>query len=1667
MKNLLLLIALTFGLVVSVSYAKDKETDEDELLRKSQLTEPAIFNSGSTSFPRNFTPTTAWSSPTNAAVSTGYYWVDDREQLDQTLFPNMRPAPSKIDTGYQPELWRKIVAGPRVFSRQFWENNKSEGMAFFRQPADGETVDAFWTEPMDSVDEAIAGPIPLGMSGGFYFNGIRYDSFYVSTNGVIALSNRRYYYDANGNRTIPPGATSAYDPMSMDWFAGGFRGRDTLWLRNWNNTADSVTSGGQRIVVRDEYNNVMYKNGLNDLVPDNFGYQFSVLGADPLSIGFDRKVTTNGIRTRGGDLMTTISPNVKTAMIAVFWGDLMLSQYNPTTKTAEEFGRVWYKRTSNRDSLIIAIFNAQPKGTLITALNASGSPTITADVPMNTRPGDATHATADAHVVLSNIDSSITIHYTRVSDSVSYLDPATAVFVKGSARELFRYNTTAGVRGFARHKNFGKGGIAPNQPWAGEYIQGTTYWDRYRSDTIDPEVNYPNSMSAVKFKQWKNTLRIQSLNYRVRSTAINPPDPTAYTVDVPAATQDDYELLAGHNRLGQIQPFAIVQNLSNEIQGPEGVNFVKQDLNFRVRFLVRNSITGRSIYNRVVPVNALCLGLPDNQLIQCNGDPTIRVRLVRGTTVLTNNDFINGGFSGVPAYYGAQVQFPPFEPNQFIDEHIGRMRAMAVAEPINPATSVAYEDHWPFDDTLKTTMFVMRSYYDKNPDPRFRVFDDDASEFFVDLETRENLPSVWKWVNINAQVVSGDAFSKYPLPPRRVDTAANYFMGVLDQPVTLASPTIRMNRLQINGAEPLTRYQDTRSPARNGDELRSFPIDLRGKYGSVLTLSVQRTAHREDWVRGYSDRLLVGPEPRVVRQGQILNPYVHSSSVSQVPDELVVEFARPSDDQITGITNIPLANWRHHPYRRGTNLSARTDMSALTVYGAGGYLIGFLEKDKDSVLAPPGTVANGLINSLRANIFDDGMDIEYNKFAIPIPDTFVVWRNNGAQFFRFRIKVYATNDRKCTSCIRDDADDFFVDNVRLLYRAEITDIEISSVKVNWAYTLVPASQATSIPLSVKVSNNTGLEAPSFAVKLRIFRTDANGNVLDKDPIYCRYQSVTNLLGSSTVDLTMPSWNARKSQRDVVGYYRLVANIITGEPDLIPKNDTTYSNFTLRFSNVFAYDPPVDNAYNSLNDFFTPKGKGLNFLVPQITIPNPIPGLPAIPVNSPRAGSGSIDGTPAFPTTNYSNVEDATGIVGGNGSGSIAAKFIILNSDTLRGFAAFWAGLNKAADQITVRVYEGNENLPNESKVIKLLNTRRGGPNFANEYDKYVQYEFDEPIILTKGVYWLGISQDGETGFELGATSSRSGMRTTNVWQDPTTQWWGEKGNSLNLDKGFRKVVGGNLVNDNFFAFQNITTIGAWMPFTPVAGNPAFGHMDHLGFRGFDNSTRTLTRGTWLPFIRPVFGFKDFGEAVDEYVDCPDEWIPVELYTFSGYVRNSGIDLYWETASELNNYGFFVERRNAENDEEFQQIGFVSGVGNSSTISRYNYLDKEVAPKTTYQYRLRQMDRDGTQECFTSNIVTLTYDKLGELTLEPNSPNPFVNQTVISFNLPNAGEVKLEVVDIMGNVVKVIHDGLLSANKHSYIFDGNDTNGNPLPTGSYIYKLSAANETLTGKMTIVR
>lgn len=84
-------------------------------------------------------------------------------------------------------------------------------------------------------------------------------------------------------------------------------------------------------------------------------------------------------------------------------------------------------------------------------------------------------------------------------------------------------------------------------------------------------------------------------------------------------------------------------------------------------------------------------------------------------------------------------------------------------------------------------------------------------------------------------------------------------------------------------------------------------------------------------------------------------------------------------------------------------------------------------------------------------------------------------------------------------------------------------------------------------------------------------------------------------------------------------------------------------------------------------------------------------------------------------------------------------------------------------------------------------------------------------------------------------------------------------------------------------------------------------------------------------------------------------LPVEFTTFNASPAPGGVLLDWQTATESNNKGFFVQR--STDGQRWQDLGFVAGHGDSHTTRDYAYLDEKPHTGTNY-YRLLQVDHDG-------------------------------------------------------------------------------------------------------------
>jgi len=169
-------------------------------------------------------------------------------------------------------------------------------------------------------------------------------------------------------------------------------------------------------------------------------------------------------------------------------------------------------------------------------------------------------------------------------------------------------------------------------------------------------------------------------------------------------------------------------------------------------------------------------------------------------------------------------------------------------------------------------------------------------------------------------------------------------------------------------------------------------------------------------------------------------------------------------------------------------------------------------------------------------------------------------------------------------------------------------------------------------------------------------------------------------------------------------------------------------------------------------------------------------------------------------------------------------------------------------------------------------------------------------------------------------------------------------------------------------------------------------------------------------------------------------LPVELSSFTAKLLDNDIILNWQTESEVNNYGFDIERRVCNKD--WRKIGFAEGYGNSNSPKKYSFKDDKLIGTRKFRYRLKQVDTDGT---FTYSDEVKVELIPTEISLMQNYPNPFNPSTTLRFILAYDDMVSINIYTTLGEKVKNLTNKKFTAGVHEIEF-----NGNELPSGIYLY-----------------
>ncbi len=262
------------------------------------------------------------------------------------------------------------------------------------------------------------------------------------------------------------------------------------------------------------------------------------------------------------------------------------------------------------------------------------------------------------------------------------------------------------------------------------------------------------------------------------------------------------------------------------------------------------------------------------------------------------------------------------------------------------------------------------------------------------------------------------------------------------------------------------------------------------------------------------------------------------------------------------------------------------------------------------------------------------------------------------------------------------------------------------------------------------------------------------------------------------------------------------------------------------------------------------------------------------------------------------------------------------------------------------------------------------------WDQWDSYYFPKPIVLAsngaeKGVFWAGVSQlSSADNMMLGGDLYRGGA-LVREWDpqyispsiqiannDPYGTQWNKSNNNGDVSCVWAvELTAGSGGWSSWAPSQGWwpTMYDEGLPWTEVlASDFIFNPIPIVPGMESINGVGVYYSGSYTPSIRAMVSEQGM--------------LPVQLLYLNGEQQNGSALLTWATATETDNSGFTVQRKLANSQDIYENLGFVaSKETNSSTETGYGYIDRNVNPGT-YDYRLLQTDVNGAQHL--SNEVQL-------------------------------------------------------------------------------------------------
>ena len=148
---------------------------------------------------------------------------------------------------------------------------------------------------------------------------------------------------------------------------------------------------------------------------------------------------------------------------------------------------------------------------------------------------------------------------------------------------------------------------------------------------------------------------------------------------------------------------------------------------------------------------------------------------------------------------------------------------------------------------------------------------------------------------------------------------------------------------------------------------------------------------------------------------------------------------------------------------------------------------------------------------------------------------------------------------------------------------------------------------------------------------------------------------------------------------------------------------------------------------------------------------------------------------------------------------------------------------------------------------------------------------------------------------------------------------------------------------------------------------------------------------------------------------------------------------------------------AVEDQSVASAGTLALNGSFSGNVDWAVVGGEIKP----QLNVSPLASLSAREPATDFLQALSYQ------LEQNYPNPFNPGTSIRYSLPQAGQVRLTIYDLHGQIVSVPFNSFQNAGTHLFNWQAKDAHGHALPSGVYFYRLEVGSQVVTRRMILLR